>query len=477
MALSCFSACCSVDTSKKPVALGASRDSPKALNAKEDSKGFGGTSGSEAGGGEADQQGSSFQAQGGRRRGSQIQRNISQGKEGPPEATPEPCSDAVGATASLQASAESLVRDVRSIEGITGAAECEFFYVGVSVSEKPPRKALAIIEPVFDEKICESSVAVGDIPQARAKLAAEQGIAIACRKGKKPEQPNQDNYFFCQTKRFRLCCVADGHGEFGHWVSHLAARAMLRLLLLELAGAEGLPQDDVVAQMFDLVHNAIKYDADWEGFDVALSGTTLSVAIIDRKSQQVLVAWTGDSRCVCARATGGAGSASRPSSPSSPPSPTNSSKANVELVAATADHKPQDPEERRRIIGSGGEVVRLQNDLPHRVFCRGKEAPGLAMSRALGDLMAHSVGVMHVPSFRRFVLEADACLLCCSDGVWEFIKNAEAIKPLMALGRARVAEAVNALALEARNRWLREEGGMLTDDITAIAIWGAPPVA
>jgi len=447
MAFGCFSACCSVDASRRAANLAPppGKEAPKTnlASPKEDSRASRVSAGASGDGGEQGEPGA-FQAPaaGGRRRESrQVARTVG-GKEGPPEATPEPRSDVADG---VLAAAEALVREVRTLDGVFGAAACEIGFIGVSAPAKPPKRNPAIVEPEFEEKKFESS-ATGDIQAARAKLEQEEGVGVACRK---------DNFFLCDTQRFRLCGVADGHGEFGHWVSHVAARAMLRLLLLELADADDLPQDDTVAQMFDTLHNAIKYDADWEGYDVTLSGTTLSVAIVDRKTKQVLVAWTGDSRCLCAKIAPGAG-------------------RSVELIASTADHKPQDPEERRRIIGSGGEVVRLQNDLPHRVFCRGKEAPGLAMSRALGDLMAHTAGVNHVPSFRRFALEADAVLLVCSDGVWEFIKNQEAARPVLTMGPAKVGEAVQLLAREARNRWLKEEGNV-TDDITAIAIWGAPP--
>jgi len=225
------------------------------------------------------------------------------------------------------------------------------------------------------------------------------------------------------------------------------------MLLSLLAESDSLPQDDVVAQMFDTAHNVVKLHAQAEGYDASLSGTTCTVCVIHRATQQVLTAWTGDSRCICGRL--------------------GSEKRQVEIIGATQDHKPQDPDERRRIIGSGGEVVRIHSDLPHRVYVRGKEAPGLAMSRALGDLMAHTVGVNHVPGFKRFTLEADSCLLCCSDGVWEFIRNPEALKLVLSAGRDNVGEATRSLAKEARDRWLREEGSM-TDDITAIVIWGPP---
>jgi len=287
----------------------------------------------------------------------------------------------------------------------------------------------------------------GDVAEVRSRLERE-GVAVACIKGRKPEQPNQDTFFFADTPRFRIACIADGHGEFGHWASHWAVRAALRILLVELAGAEALPEDEAVVRIYDTVHSAIVHQSGRDGYNLSLSGTTFTVALIDRVASQVQLSWCGDSRCVLGR-----------QGPRGP-----------ETVISTNDHKPQDPDERRRIIGSGGEVVRVYDDMPHRVFARGKEAPGLAMSRALGDLMAHSVGVVHIPGCKRCAVLAGQVVLLCSDGVWEFIKNAEALRIVMTMGRARAVEAADALALEARDRWLKEEGSV-TDDITAIVIW------
>jgi len=52
-------------------------------------------------------------------------------------------------------------------------------------------------------------------------------------------------------------------------------------------------------------------------------------------------------------------------------------------VSLTIEHKANLEGERRRIIRKGGEV---RND--KRVFAKGKDWPGLAMSRAMGDKKA-----------------------------------------------------------------------------------------
>ena len=53
-----------------------------------------------------------------------------------------------------------------------------------------------------------------------------------------------------------------------------------------------------------------------------------------------------------------------------------------------------------------------------------QDAPGLAMSRSLGDFIAHSVGCSQYPEVKRFELQAeDKFIIIASDGVWEFLSN------------------------------------------------------
>ena len=124
-----------------------------------------------------------------------------------------------------------------------------------------------------------------------------------------------------------------------------------------------------------------------------------------------VAAWCGDSRAVLARETGG----------------------RMEVVPLTEDHKPNSPGELERIDEAGGRVARLQDESgeevgPDRVWLRYAWIPGLAMSRALGDALAHRVGVSSVPEISTHEISAsDRFLILASDGIWEFITNEEAV--------------------------------------------------
>ena len=143
-------------------------------------------------------------------------------------------------------------------------------------------------------------------------------------------------------------------------------------------------------------------------------------------------------------------------------------------VDLTRDHRPCLPQERARIEASGGRVARLADDDgtpvgPSRVWLSGAWAPGLAMSRALGDTLAGRVGVIATPECVGPVAlgPRDRFLIVASDGVWEFIGSQEAVE---IVGRCSdPATGARALVAAARERWASEEEGG-ADDVTAVVV-------
>ena len=58
------------------------------------------------------------------------------------------------------------------------------------------------------------------------------------------------------------------------------------------------------------------------------------------------------------------------------------------------------------------------------MWVEGEKFPGIAISRTLGDDVAHSVGVSCVPDVIIKDITEDICfLVIASDGVWEFLSN------------------------------------------------------
>mmetsp|Transcript_8611 Transcript_8611/g.18548 ORF Transcript_8611/g.18548 Transcript_8611/m.18548 type:complete len:227 (+) Transcript_8611:1-681(+) len=185
-----------------------------------------------------------------------------------------------------------------------------------------------------------------------------------------------------------------------------------------------------------------------EHFDALASGCTVTVAVT--RGTELFTAHLGDSRAVAGYRDGRGG---------------------LKAVALTSDHKPEIVAEKARILRSGGEVKRLEGDVPHRVFKKDCPFPGLAMSRAMGDLLAQEVGVIDVPEINRYMITGDMrVIVLCSDGVWEFVSDEEAIKIVAKHGPGKAAEAAEELASVSWDRWIAEEEDVV-DDITAVVVW------
>ncbi|CAM9572007.1 unnamed protein product [Discosporangium mesarthrocarpum] len=200
--------------------------------------------------------------------------------------------------------------------------------------------------------------------------------------------------------------------------------------------------------------------------DCSCSGTTCVVAVV--RNNKVTVANLGDSKCVLARVVNG----------------------QLCAVPLSNDHKPDRPDERQRILAVGGQVgsrhlvvgsspsgpIRIPMG-PSRVWyrCRG-ETMGLAMSRSLGDDVAHQAGVSSEPEVMEHTLDSsDQFLILATDGVWDVIDVGQAVQIVQGCtsrngGRPTwdPQEAASVLAHTARKRW--ESMSAVVDDITAVVI-------
>ncbi|CAL1144303.1 unnamed protein product [Cladocopium goreaui] len=332
-----------------------------------------------------------------------------------------------------------------------------------------------LVESEFKEKFVEQSGC--DSESAARSRFLKAGVAISCAKGMKPGTPNQDNFFVTDCGNFLLCCVADGHGSAGHWVSHWTCKFVLRMMLEQMEKAKSLPTTKAMMEIFEKVHKEVIRTANSEKFEVGLSGTTLSVAVIDREKRKILLAWAGDSRCVLGRPVK-KGEAGWEDQPITNQTIRRSSATEIEEEPTDATANTEDTEarpaelcqERRRVEEQGGEVLLLPGDVPHRVFAKGKEIPGLAMSRSIGDLAGHKAGIIHQPGIEWLDFQKDDLLLCCSDGVWEFLSNVEALNIVSQVGKKNAADGVQKLSAESRRLWLAEADDCC-DDITVIAVW------
>ena len=145
-------------------------------------------------------------------------------------------------------------------------------------------------------------------------------------------------------------------------------------------------------------------------------------------------------------------------------------------VALSRDHKPDLPEEAKRILASGGRVLSYSDEDglpagPARVWLRDEDIPGLAMSRSMGDCVAASVGVLPQPEILKIELSKDdKFILLASDGVFEFLTNEDVVK--MVIPHWKIGDcdsALESIERESVALWQKEED--VIDDITSLVVF------
>ena len=145
------------------------------------------------------------------------------------------------------------------------------------------------------------------------------------------------------------------------------------------------------------------------------------------------------------------------------------------------DHKPTEEDEYERIIEADGEIEAIEDDNgnwtgPLRVWEKGSEGPGLAMTRSLGDKVGTKIGVVCTPEvFKYNIKDEDRAFIIASDGLWEYMSNqevTEAVKEIILDMRENNEVSADIIANELFKqsviRWRQKEPGM--DDITIICV-------
>jgi len=279
------------------------------------------------------------------------------------------------------------------------------------------------------------------------------GLGYTCRKGLKPESPNQDSWMVLKVDgNFSIYGVFDGHGKQGHDVSQYV-KDMLPKLILRDPRFRTSEMPTMLSESFRKVQSLVMTMDRMKKLSAQMSGTTATLVVHDHAENKITVAHVADSTCVLG-------------------SYKDASKQNFLGIALTRDHKPDLKDERARIEKAGGRVV-FDGYANHRVYAKNARYPGLNMSRCLGDLMGHAdAGCSCEPEVsERILLPKDNVLLLCSDGVWEFITPQEAVDMVAKKSPGQAMNTADTLAKEAWDRWIREEGGAVVDDITVLLVY------
>ena len=286
-------------------------------------------------------------------------------------------------------------------------------------------------------------------------------IESICQKGYSGpgiEKFNQDNFFVYNNlndeNNVLFIGVCDGHGILGHDVSKYLITHLPSNLNQALKKTRKYIRDKktlykTMKEVFIKTNNDLcKNDL----VDTQFSGSTCVTIILTKN--QIISGNVGDSRAVMGRYI-------------------NGQWINIDL---TKDQKPDNPEEKERIIKRGGRIEAYKdengNDFgPKRVWLKTADIPGLAMSRSFGDEVAASVGTISEPEIKYFdITDDDKFIIIASDGIWEFISSKECVNIIKDFYLKKdLKGCLKYLLNESSKRWIKEEE--VIDDITAVIIF------
>lgn len=269
-----------------------------------------------------------------------------------------------------------------------------------------------------------------------------------------PKKKNQDALVMAEDPKTRslLLCVMDGHGEDGDKVSQNIKNKLAK----ELFKHRDFATDNVLNAIREVVAACETQVLRDPSIETDFSGTTFTCAVI--RDNKAWLANVGDSRTTIGYRNKDNG---------------------ITAVNLTIDHKPDLPAEKARIEAKGGRVFAVEYedgvDGPPRLWLGHMDVPGLAMSRSLGDAVAHTAGCSSEPECFEYEFNSnreDLILVMASDGLWEFMSDQEVID--IAASTLEPRFAVDRLISEANERWMKEE--QVVDDTTVcVAFLGSFP--
>ena len=259
----------------------------------------------------------------------------------------------------------------------------------------------------------------------------------------KSKENNQDISIIlndvCETENYSIFGIMDGHGSNGHLASNFVKekiedyfndRKIYKQKKLEKSTSfleitnSGKMYEKLINNNYEIIRNFYKNvndDLYNTKFDVHFSGTTC--VLVFKIGQKIICSNVGDSRAILVKKNTNLNN-------------NNCNDNKYEFVQLSYDHKPNNKEERERIEKLGGEVAQeyligKENEPvgPFRVWNKGCDYPGIAISRSLGDKIAELIGVISDPDILEFDID-DNCkyIIMGSDGLFDHLSNDEIMK-------------------------------------------------
>jgi serine/threonine protein phosphatase PrpC len=258
---------------------------------------------------------------------------------------------------------------------------------------------------------------------------------------------NQDAYFikenFLKNSNNLFLGVCDGHGIKGEIISNYVVNKLPEYI-------KDINNDSIINE-FKKINKEIYSNSNIES---DMAGTTVVSVILT--PEKMMCVNLGDSRAAVFKYENGL----------------------YYCKNLSRDHKPNEPDENKRILFNNGRIKKcFDEDIkkfvgPDRVWLKNKEEPGLAMSRSLGDKIAHTIGVSDEPEIKCYDYDGtEKFIVIASDGIWEYVHGDECIKVIKSYyeDNKDVEEAAFAMVKEAFRKWKRKE--VAIDDITVIVLF------
>ena len=307
-----------------------------------------------------------------------------------------------------------------------------------------------------------------ELPKAKL-VKFSYATSAAGRDDNGKRKTNQDSFVSEKNVNgiinFNIFGVMDGHGVDGHYVSQFVKKFILNKiknhpLIKHLDNIKDI-YNTLKEKGYQLISN-IFCEADEqmkkEIFDSDGSGTTC--VIVFQLEERLICANAGDSRAILIYSD----------------SINDDNLVKTKVFHLSYDCKPELPKEKERIISKGGTVEQGLDDNnkpcgPFRIWVKGEDFPGIAVSRSIGDLVSKMIGVIPNPQIIEYTLTPKSkYMLICSDGIWEFINNEKA----MEIGNKYYlnndpAGLCHELTNKSTSEWLKDD--VYVDDITVVAVF------
>jgi len=129
----------------------------------------------------------------------------------------------------------------------------------------------------------------------------ENCCGYTCRKGLKPENPNQDSWFLLTVEGgFSMYAVFDGHGKKGHDVSNFVKENLPKLVIRD----PKFRTDDMRSMFVDVfkkTQSLVSTADHMQKLSAQHSGTTATLVVHDHKANKLTVSHVADSSAVLGR--------------------------------------------------------------------------------------------------------------------------------------------------------------------------------